>query len=114
MTTTTPTPTPPTSPTNTAMTTTTKAPRRSSLKQEYYDYDYFDNRTVCFGNVEIIEFPRILGDNPAVSCGVPLSIDWKQNDRHTEDIDVYEYLHPSKERKRPKELVLSVQDRVKM
>ena len=59
------TPTPPTSPANTS-TTTTEPQRRSSLKQEYYDYDYFDNRTVCFGNVEIIEFPMILGDNPAV------------------------------------------------
>ena len=55
------TPTPPTTPTA-QTTTTTKPPRRSSLKQEYDDeYDYFDNRTVCFGSVEIIEFPLILG-----------------------------------------------------
>ena len=33
-------------------------------------------RSVAFGKIVITEFPIILGDNPAVTSGAPVTIDW--------------------------------------
>jgi len=48
-------------------------------------------RRVCWGDVEIYEFPNILGDNPAANEGSPLTIGWKHTSKETLDIDYYEY-----------------------
>lgn len=46
--------------------------------------------TVRFDMVEIRCYPIILGDNPSVSCGPPLSIDWHPINTFTFQIDDYE------------------------
>eukprot|EP00980_Cylindrotheca_fusiformis_P025930 scaffold14920_cov63-Cylindrotheca_fusiformis.AAC.3 len=40
-----------------------------------------ERRHVCFDTIEIIELPYCLGDNPAVSSGVPISIEWEAQSR---------------------------------
>lgn len=39
-------------------------------------------RGVRFNFVEVREYPRILGDNPSVTAGPPITLDW-QHDRRT-------------------------------
>lgn len=50
---------------------------------------------VSFSNVEVRQYERILGDNPAVSCGPPISIGWNYLEERTVrvPIDDYEYYH---------------------
>lgn len=69
---------------------------------------YHCSHRVCWGDVEIYEFPNVLGDNPAVSEGAPLTIGWKHTKKETIDIEYYEYLRIQlKPRKRRKDLLLS-------
>jgi len=50
---------------------------------------------VVFSTVEVRQYERILGDNPAVSYGPPLSIGWKHYEDRTicVTVDEYEYYH---------------------
>jgi len=48
-------------------------------------------RNVSFSKIEIREYERTLGDNPCVSAGPPLSLDWKYNPDHKVfDVEHYE------------------------
>eukprot|EP00578_Thalassiosira_sp_NH16_P016530 CAMPEP_0181109844 /NCGR_PEP_ID=MMETSP1071-20121207/18394_1 /TAXON_ID=35127 /ORGANISM="Thalassiosira sp., Strain NH16" /LENGTH=315 /DNA_ID=CAMNT_0023193569 /DNA_START=89 /DNA_END=1036 /DNA_ORIENTATION=+ len=49
-----------------------------------------NTRVVSFGHVRMREYSRKAGDNPSVSCGVPLTIGWEFNERDVMDIDTYE------------------------
>ena len=50
-----------------------------------------DNRQrVCFGDVQIREYPNVLGDNPSCSSGLPLTLDWKYAKFCTLSLDDYE------------------------
>lgn len=53
-------------------------------------------RQVRFTTIEIIEFPIILGDNPAVSSGPPLTIDWEPQQRTQFDLNVFEEYRPKR------------------
>ena len=79
------------------MTTTAQADAESAVE---------GNHRVSFSTVEVKEYPIIPGVNPAVSMGVPLTIDWaplrEQADSY--DIDDYEQTNPSRERRGPLEL----------
>jgi hypothetical protein len=57
-----------------------------------------------FDKVEIIELPIILGDNPSVQDGPPLSCCWKPQFRLTCDLDCFEKFRPR--RRSGHELVL--------
>lgn len=70
-------------------------------------------KKVCFDDVQIREFPFILGDNPGVSKGAPLSIDWKHQHEDVTDIDVFEHCRAPVRRHRRK-IVLSARKRAKM
>lgn len=48
------------------------------------------NKRVGFATVEIIEFPIILGDNPSVMTGPPLTISWEPQYRIIVNMDVFE------------------------
>jgi hypothetical protein len=41
------------------------------------------SKSVSFGDVQVREFPMILGDNPACSSGAPVTIDWDHVDEFT-------------------------------
>jgi hypothetical protein len=45
-------------------------------------------RQVSFGQLEILEFPTLLGDNPSVKEGVPLTMDWKPIHRSIQQVDL--------------------------
>lgn len=65
-------------------------------------------RQVFWGDVEIYEFPNVLGDNPAANDGAPLTIGWKHTTKETLDIGYYEYKRLNVvPRRRRKELLIS-------
>jgi hypothetical protein len=67
---------------------------------------------ISFADIEIREYPYVLGDNPACSAGVPLTIGWKPQATSIHDVDVYEYARKSeRKRKTPK---ISVQKRAQI
>lgn len=83
---------------------------RSILKAEGSDSSLKANegdKEVCFGDLVIYEFPNILGDNPAVSEGAPLTIGWKHDSKNVLGVDYYEYLRQSRPRRRRKELIVA-------
>mmetsp|Transcript_22609 Transcript_22609/g.28532 ORF Transcript_22609/g.28532 Transcript_22609/m.28532 type:complete len:160 (+) Transcript_22609:153-632(+) len=49
------------------------------------------NRSVKFGKITIREYDVTVGDNPACSVGVPISLGWKYNPHHEQyPVEVYE------------------------
>lgn len=63
-------------------------------------------KEVCFGDLTFYEFHSIMGDNPAVSDGSPLTLDWKHESQTTLPIDIHEFVKQSRPRRRRKELRL--------
>jgi hypothetical protein len=62
---------------------------------------------VKFGDLTIYEFHSILGDNPAVSDGSPLTLEWRHESQSTMPIDVHEYIRQSRPRRKRKEMRLT-------
>jgi len=70
-------------------------------------------KKVCFDDVQIREFAMIMGDNPAVSKGAPVQIDWKYQHEDAMDLEMFEHLRQPVRRHR-KKLVLNARKRAKM
>lgn len=49
-----------------------------------------ERQRIKFSTLQIRHFPIICGDNPAVTFGCPLTIDWQYDDEVTLSIDEYE------------------------
>jgi hypothetical protein len=58
--------------------------------------DSVSKKVVSFGLILVREYERVVGDNPAVSAGPPMSIGWEFVQRKAVPLDVYE------KRKRPR------------
>jgi len=71
-----------------------------------------DSRRVDFKDIEILEFNRILGDNPAVSSGAPIAIGDDLIHKMIVEVNDYESLRG--ERRPRKKLMLPVQTRAQM
>mmetsp|Transcript_4060 Transcript_4060/g.7535 ORF Transcript_4060/g.7535 Transcript_4060/m.7535 type:complete len:145 (+) Transcript_4060:185-619(+) len=56
-------------------------------------------KKVCFDELSIREYPFILGDNPACSCGAPVSIGWKYQESYSRNLDLYEYTRAERKEK---------------
>ena len=56
--------------------------------------------SVSFGTVSIHSHQVILGDNPSVRSGPPLTLDWKPFDTKTVDLDSYERYFEEEGRRR--------------
>eukprot|EP00527_Entomoneis_sp_CCMP2396_P009918 CAMPEP_0198138704 /NCGR_PEP_ID=MMETSP1443-20131203/2102_1 /TAXON_ID=186043 /ORGANISM="Entomoneis sp., Strain CCMP2396" /LENGTH=154 /DNA_ID=CAMNT_0043800601 /DNA_START=43 /DNA_END=507 /DNA_ORIENTATION=- len=63
------------------------------------------DKEVCWGSIVLYEFPSILGDNPSVSSGAPLTIGWKHSKTEQIGIDYYEYLRRSNPRRTRRQLI---------
>jgi hypothetical protein len=70
-------------------------------------------KQVTFGNLTIHEHALELGDNPACSCGAPLTISWKAHNSITRNLELYEYMRGSRRYGR-KQLAMEVTDRAKL
>jgi hypothetical protein len=70
------------------------------------------DKQVSFDSIEIIELPMTLGDNPSVSKGAPLTVEWVAQQRTTFGIDFFEKYRPSRRSRRG--LVLSAEVREKI
>ncbi len=87
----------------------TMTPPQSILKDTNNSYDVATGHSfnaVCWGDLTIYEFPNILGDNPAVQEGAPLTIAWKHSDISVVTVDHHEFMRQSKPCRRRKDLVL--------
>ena len=73
-----------------------------------------NNSKVRFDQVFIHEFPIILGDNPSVSKGAPLTLDWKALRHDAVELDMYEYLRAPERKDNRRRLILSNNRRMKM
>ena len=51
-------------------------------------------KTVRFSDITIREYPMILGDNPSVSCGPPVTIDWQHSSEAHLPLDKYMHSLP--------------------
>lgn len=55
-----------------------------------------DNLSVSFRNISIREYPMIVGDNPSVSSGPPLTIAWDFDELGTIPLEEYENHRPAR------------------
>lgn len=63
------------------------------------------HRRVSFENVEFRCFEQCAGDNPAVSIGTPISLDWSFEDMQPISLDDYEAARA--DRRKPRQLMLN-------
>mmetsp|Transcript_10800 Transcript_10800/g.30947 ORF Transcript_10800/g.30947 Transcript_10800/m.30947 type:complete len:164 (-) Transcript_10800:305-796(-) len=75
-------------------------------------------KSVSFGDITIVTFAMTLGDNPAVSQGVPVALAWESENTSTQSLELYEYFrndsdsHPK--RRRGKRLAISMERRARI
>jgi hypothetical protein len=88
-------------------------PKRSILKLHYSDdKEAISSRqsvkkNVRWGEMVVFEFPNMLGDNPAVSGGAPLTIAWNHVTVNTLTVEYNEFLRLKQPRRKRKDLVIS-------
>jgi hypothetical protein len=70
------------------------------------------DKKVSFNEIEILEFPYILGDNPSVSSGAPIALGHELVKQRTLEVDNYEQNRGK--RKSRKRLAIPVQIRGQM
>jgi hypothetical protein len=89
------------------------APTKSILKTSgsSYSSSSCEDKQVVWGDMEIYEFPNILGDHPCAQGGAPLSIGWKHDNKDVVGVDYFEYLRQSRPRRKTKHLILSSAER---
>jgi hypothetical protein len=66
--------------------------------------------TVSFGLVRVHEHSLQLGDNPSVSCGLPVSLGWEAHHSETFDIETFEDSERKSSGKKPAKLSKRVRE----
>mmetsp|Transcript_1397 Transcript_1397/g.2426 ORF Transcript_1397/g.2426 Transcript_1397/m.2426 type:complete len:182 (-) Transcript_1397:216-761(-) len=70
------------------------------------------DRQVAFADdITIYEFPIVIGDNPAVSSGCPITIGWKCQKKDVRNLEFYEYLRRTERRKDRQNLKMPMDQR---
>lgn len=64
-------------------------------------------KEVRWGDITLYEFPNLLGDNPAVSEGAPLTIGWKHTSVVVVAVEYHEFMKQSQPVRRRKDLIMS-------
>lgn len=73
------------------------------------------SKSVSFGVITILEFPIVLGENPAVSSGAPIELGWKLEKVYHRELQLYEYLRSDlRTRRDRKSLTIPVSDRTQL
>jgi hypothetical protein len=70
--------------------------------------------TVRFSVLEIRCYPMILGDNPSVTNGIPVTIDWKHDESVVCDVEEYEESRPPRRDRAELMLPSSIRSRLAM
>ena len=70
-------------------------------------------KSLEFSVVQVFEFPATVGDNPYVSSGCPISLDWQSQKQSTIGIEDFESQHRRKSKSKDA-MKLSVSDRAEM
>lgn len=89
-----------------------RSPTTLSLSDD--DDSSYNMRKVFFDEVEIREYKQILGDNPAVTEGVPLGLDWDYQTQYRINLEMYEFTRASVRRKSRKKLMISSKRRLRI
>jgi len=85
-----------------------KTLRRSSTTVSLSDDEScVAEKQVFFYEVSIREYPQILGDNPAVTEGVPLALDWDHQNQYKVNVEMYEFTRAPVRRKSRRKLMMS-------
>lgn len=63
-------------------------------RDERFECAQIANQGVTFKEITIRDYPMIVGDNPSVSSGPPLALDWEFFNETTLSVDVYEESKP--------------------
>ena len=71
-------------------------------------------KTVQFSDLEIRTYPVTLGDNPSVSSGPPLTLDWNYTTTHTFAVETYESQRPPASRRKLSEMALPQSLRIEL
>ena len=69
-------------------------------------------KSVRFDQIQVLELPIILGDNPSISNGVPVTLDWTHQSEIHLDVERFEEHRPS--RRSLEEMKLNVQRRLEL
>ena len=64
--------------------------RKSNLKSPVHSCRRRSSLSVSFGEVHVREFPVCLGDNPSVTNGVPVTIQWDCSSENSYSVDLYD------------------------
>ena len=56
-------------------------------------------KKVCFSDIQIREYPMILGDHPNTRSGLPIMIDWNHQYEETMGLEMYQYMHKTTSQK---------------
>ncbi len=63
-----------------------------------------EDKRVSYGTIQIREHSQTVGDNPSVSYGAPVQLDWLSEDLEHLDLDLYEEYKPEPRNKRNMQL----------
>ena len=94
--------------------TSSSSRRRSSTSSRRRQRSSLPKKGVHFSTIHVREHPIILGDNPAVSSGAPIQIDWDAQCDAIHHIDYYELIRLQERRTQRKEFLLPVGVRARM
>uniref|UniRef100_A0A7S2Q2P1 Uncharacterized protein n=1 Tax=Skeletonema marinoi TaxID=267567 RepID=A0A7S2Q2P1_9STRA len=79
-----------------AAATTRRSCLRPETKTSYYNRPKTEKskRRIHFGDVFVRDYEMILGDNPCVTYGPPVTLDWDYVEFNPLPVDEYEFHHP--------------------
>lgn len=72
------------------------------------------DKAVRFSSVDVRDYSLCLGDNPSVSRGVPISLDWHYNEQRSVELDSYELDRSDSRRSSIAELKLPSLQRIQL